>query len=181
MRLEETSFNGLYLIKEEPHADERGFFSRVLCQEFLRDNGLSTNVVQINMNYCEFAGTLRGLHYQNPPYSETKIVRCVKGRVYDVVIDLRQGSDTFGQYYSIELFDGDLTQLYIPKGFAHGYQALEPKSQIIYFVDSFYQPSSEAGIRYDDTPFNIKWPLDIECISDKDRAIPDYNKEELIV
>jgi dTDP-4-dehydrorhamnose 3,5-epimerase len=177
MIFEETILKGAYIIELEKIEDKRGFFSRVWCKREFEEKGLDSNLAQTNMSFNNLAGTLRGMHYQLAPFEEVKLVSCTRGRIYDVIIDLRQGSETFKQWVGVELTEDNHKMLYIPKNFAHGYQTLEHSSEIYYQVSQFYSPGSESGIRYNDLSFNIKWPLDVAVISDKDQSWPDYNNQ----
>ena len=177
MRFIETSLKGAYTIELEKKGDERGFFARFFCKDEFARHGLNNEVMQINNSLSTNKGTLRGMHYQLPPYQEDKIVRCLHGSLYDVIIDLRQESPTFGQWYGAELTSDNRTMMYVPKGFAHGLVTLEPNTEILYLVTQFYAPEFERGIRWNDPNFNIQWPVEPVEISDKDRNHPDFNLE----
>ena len=177
MRFIETSLKGAYTIELEKKGDERGFFARFFCKDEFARHGLNNEVMQINNSLSTNKGTLRGMHYQLPPYQEDKIVRCLHGSLYDVIIDLRQESPTFGQWYGAELTSDNRTMMYVPKGFAHGLVTLEPNTEILYLVTQFYAPEFERGIRWNDPNFNIQWPVEPVDISDKDRNHPDFNLE----
>ena len=171
MHFNSTEFSGLHTIDLEPFEDHRGWFSRLFCSREFRDAGLQTNYVQINQSFTRLKGTIRGMHYQLPPHAEIKLVRCIKGAVYDVVIDIRQGSPTFLQYYEVELSESNRRMIYIPKGFAHGFQTLCDDTSLIYQHSTFYAPQSERGIRFDDPQIGIKWPLTITDMSEKDKIL----------
>ncbi len=169
----ETPLRGVYVIEPNAFVDHRGFFARMFCSEELKEHGLKYDLVQANHSGSRRKGTIRGMHYQLPPHAETKIVKCVKGRVYDVVIDVRKNSPTFLQWYGIELNMENKKQLYIPEGFAHGFQALEDDAEIIYLVTAFYTMEFERGVRFNDAAIGIEWPLKENIIiSEKDNNIP---------
>lgn len=175
MRFTETELSGAYIIDVEPHRDERGFFARGWCQREFEEAGLVARVVQVNISTNERAGTLRGMHYQLQPHAETKLVRCTKGALFDVIIDLRPDSPTFMQWTGVELSAGNYRMLYVPEDFAHGFITLEDGTEATYQVSEFYTPGAERGIRYDDPAFGIEWPRAVDVISDKDRAWPDFD------
>ena len=170
MIFNQTELAGAYVIELEPRADERGFFARTWCQQELAHHGLNTNVVQANMSYNTHRGTLRGMHYQRAPYAETKLVRCTRGAIYDVIVDLRPDSATFKHWIGVELTADNRRALYVPEGFAHGFITLADDSDVMYQVTAFYTPGAEGGLRYDDPAFGIDWPAPIAVISDKDRS-----------
>jgi|SRR5579871_607640 len=155
-----------------PLQDERGVFSRIFCQDEMKKIGISKNIVQINHSLNKKKGTIRGMHFQYPPHAETKIIRCIKGKVYDVLVDLRKGSDTFLKWHSIELSPDKYNMIVIPEGCAHGFQTLEEDSELLYFHTEFYMPKSEGAIRFDDPLLNIHWPLPAVNISAKDKNYP---------
>ncbi len=177
MIFEETPLRGAYVIGLEKRSDERGFFARVFCTREFEEHGLVSGFVQVNNSLATEKGTLRGMHYQLAPKAEVKVVRCIKGGLQDVIIDLREGSETFGQHFSVLLTAENRKMLYVPKGFAHGFITLEPDTEAFYFVDEFYAPDLERGIRWDDPRFDIKWPLKPTVVSDKDQSHPDFNPE----
>ena len=170
----ETKLNGAYVIEIEKLEDNRGFFARSWCQNEFKAKGLVSRVVQANVSSNKKKGTLRGMHYQLSPYEETKLVRCTRGAIYDVIIDLRPGSPTYAQWVGVELTAENYKMLYVPEDFAHGFQTLEDDSEVVYQVTQFYTPGSEKGIRWDDPVFSIQWPTDVQVISDKDKSWPDY-------
>ncbi|MEM7620120.1 MAG: dTDP-4-dehydrorhamnose 3,5-epimerase [Pseudomonadota bacterium] len=176
MIFNETPLAGAYLIDLKKIGDERGFFARAFCVQEFEEQGLQTSIVQMNNSEAVKKGTLRGMHYQLAPKAETKIVRCVKGALYDVIIDLRRGSKTFGQHFGAELSAENRTMMYVPKGFAHGFMTLEDHTEAFYMVDEFYAPDSERGIRWDDKKFNIDWPLEPTVLSEKDRNHPNFDE-----
>lgn len=170
----ETKLKGAFLIEVQKFEDNRGFFGRTFCQKEFEKHGLNPNVSQANVSYNKKKGTLRGMHYQVAPYEEVKFVRCTRGAICDVIIDLRPDSPTYKQWTYAELRADSYLMLYVPEGFAHGFQTLEDDSEVIYQVSQFYTPGSERGIRYDDPAFKIEWPLAVEVISEKDRNWPGY-------
>jgi dTDP-4-dehydrorhamnose 3,5-epimerase len=170
-----TPIEGAFLIDIEKLGDDRGFFGRAFCQNEFRDNGIPFVMAQANVGYSRHKGTLRGLHYQIAPHEEAKLVRCVRGAVFDVIIDLRKESGSYGQWFGTELTADTHRLFHLPKGTAHGYLSLEDDSEIMYLVSEFYAPGAEKGIRWDDPTFKIQWPLaDNLIISEKDQAWPDY-------
>ena len=169
-----TKLEGTYLIELEKKYDRRGFFARVWCQNEFTVHGLIARLVQINLSFNKHRGTLRGMHYQVAPFEESKLVRCTRGGIYDVIIDLRPASSTYKQWIGVELTADNYKMLYVPKGFAHGFQTLEDHTEVTYQVSQFYAPQAERGVRYDDPAFSIVWPLDVRVISDKDSHWPDY-------
>ncbi len=175
MIFEETKLRGAYLIKLQELADDRGFFARSWCQREFEQRGLVAHVVQANLSFNRKKGTLRGMHYQLAPYEETKLVRCTRGAIYDVIIDLRPRSATYRQWIGAELTDANRHMLFVPEGFAHGFQSLADNTEVSYQVSQFYTPGAEQGARYDDPAFGISWPLDVRMISDKDARWPDYS------
>ncbi len=175
MRFEPTPLDGAYVIELDKIGDDRGFFARAFCVNEFAEAGLVQNFVQVNNSLSAHRGTLRGMHYQLPPHAETKIVRCIRGALWDAIIDLREESPTFGQHFHIELSAENRRMLYVPKGFAHGFITLEDDTEAFYFVDEFYAPQAERGIRWNDPEFGIPWPLDPVELSDKDQNHPDFD------
>ncbi len=174
MLFHETRLEGAFVIELEKREDTRGFFARGWCQKEFEDHGLVAQVVQTNISNNRKKGTLRGMHCQVAPFEETKLVRCVRGGIYDVIIDLRAESPTYKQWIGVELTAENYKMLYVPESFAHGLQTLEDDTEVIYQVSQFYTPGAERGIRWNDPAFRIEWPQDIEVISDKDADWPDY-------
>jgi len=174
MIFKETKLKGAYVIELEPIKDERGYFARRFCQAEFKENGLNPCVAQCNVSYNEKKGTLRGMHYQNAPYEEAKVVSCIRGCIYDVIIDLRRDSATYCQWLGVELSAENYKMLYVPGGFAHGFQTVEDNAMVFYQVSEFYHPEYERGVRWDDSSFGIKWPLNNYIISTKDRQFPDF-------
>ena len=168
----ETTLQGAFIIDLDKRPDHRGFFARTFCGEEFEAHGLKPVVAQCNTSYNYKKGTLRGMHYQIPPVAETKLVRCVRGAIYDVIIDMRPESPTFLSYVGVELSAENHRALYVPEMFAHGYQALTNDSEVVYQVGEFYQPGYERGLRYDDPFFSIKWPIEVTEISQKDSNWP---------
>ncbi|MFZ4671053.1 MAG: dTDP-4-dehydrorhamnose 3,5-epimerase [Flavobacterium sp.] len=169
MKFTATPLNDAYLIDLETREDERGFFARYFCEKEFCDAGLNTTWVQVNNSLSKTVGTLRGLHYQILPHSEVKIVRCIKGAIWDVIVDMRNDSTTFGQWYGTELNSNNRTMMYVPKGFAHGFVTLQPDSEIIYMVSNRYEPLSERTLIWSDETVAINWPITPLIISDKDK------------
>lgn len=168
-----TNILGAYIIKPDPYVDKRGEFSRIFCERVFDQNGLVNHFPQINICKNNLKGTLRGMHYQKKEFSEDKVVSCICGKIYDVIVDLRSDSETFLQSYGIELSEKNGFQLYIPKGCAHGYVTLEDNSNLLYLMSEFYNKDSSAGYRYDDPAFSIKWPVfENYIISEKDKNLP---------
>ena len=175
MKFKETPLSGAYVIDLDKIEDERGFFARYFCQREFAEHGLSTSFVQINNSLAVEKATLRGMHYQLQPMAETKIVRCLRGALWDCIIDLREDSPTFCQHFAVELTGENRTMLYVPKGFAHGFMTLTENTEALYLVDQFYAPDLERGIRFDDPRFKIEWPLPVNVISDKDSKHADFD------
>jgi dTDP-4-dehydrorhamnose 3,5-epimerase len=174
MIFSETPLEGAYVIELEKHADERGFFARVFCEQEFSEHGLSSHFVQVNNSLGEARGTLRGLHYQLAPKAEVKLVRCIRGAFYDVIVDLRKNSPTFCRHFGLELTADNRKMLYVPKGFAHGFITVKPDTEALYFVDEFYAPEFERGLRWNDPRLGIDWPIPPSVISGKDRNHPDF-------
>lgn len=174
MNFEKTNLRGAYVINIQKNNDERGFFARSFCQKEFQDHGIDNNFVQTNISFNKSAGTLRGMHYQITPWREAKLVRCTKGIIYDVIIDLEPDSKTYGSWFGIELSADNYKLLYVPQHFAHGFITLQDNTEITYQVSEYYQPMAERGIRYNDPFFSINWPTDVSVISEKDKSWPDY-------
>ena len=174
----ETKLAGAYLIEPELLRDERGFFSRMWCQREFALRGLRAGFVQGNLSYSARAGTLRGMHYQVAPDAEIKLVRCTRGSIYDVIVDLRPASPTYTEWSAAELSAANHLVLYVPEGFAHGYLTLENDTEVSYEVSQFYRPGSERGLRYDDPAFGIAWPIGVEVVSEKDRSWSTFEAKE---
>lgn len=174
MIFNETKLPGAYVIDLEPRGDERGFFSRAWCEREFVEAGLSTRIAQANVSLSRDKGTLRGMHLQLPPAGEIKLIRCIRGAIYDVIIDLRPASPTLGQWIGVELTNANRKALYVPEGFAHGFQTLTSDTEVFYQVSEFYSPEHETGVRFNDPRFGVEWPEEITVISDKDQNWPDF-------
>jgi dTDP-4-dehydrorhamnose 3,5-epimerase len=168
---------GAYVIDIEPRADARGFFARVWCAREYAEHGLETTLAQASVSVSVKRGTLRGMHYQVAPHDEVKIVRCTRGAIYDVIIDLRPGSPTYLRHVGFELSAANHRQLYIPKGFAHGFQTLADDCEVYYQMSAFYTPEAQRGVRWNDPRFNIAWPIADAIMNDRDRRYPDFTPE----
>jgi len=177
MKFTETPLKGAFVIDLEKRGDDRGFFARFYCEREYQQHGLCHDIVQINTSASKDVGTLRGMHYQLAPKAEDKIVRCIKGALFDTIIDLRPDSATFLQHFSIELTATNRSMLYVPNGIAHGFITLEPDTEAFYLVTEYYAPDRERGLRYNDPKFNIRWPITPVVISDKDKNHPDFNPD----
>ena len=181
MIFSETKLPGAFIIEVQRLEDERGFFGRSFCRREFEEHGLNPFVAQCNISFNRDAGTLRGMHYQAAPHAEEKLVRCTRGALYDVIIDLRPESPTFKRWISLELTEDNGRMIYIPKGFAHGFQTLVDKTEIFYQMSTFYHPDSSRGVRWNDPAFGIQWPeTDRVILSDRDRVWPDYTDSFLI-
>ncbi len=172
----ETKLQGAYEIDLDVRKDDRGFFARSFCQQEFATHGLRTVIAQSNVSFNAKKGTLRGMHFQVAPKAEAKLVRCTRGALYDVIIDLRPGSQTYCAWTAVELTAENGRMLYIPEGFAHGFQTFENNTEVFYQMFEFYSPEHASGVRWDDPAFGISWPLPHPLISDKDRAYPDYKE-----
>ncbi|HMH23176.1 MAG TPA: dTDP-4-dehydrorhamnose 3,5-epimerase [Puia sp.] len=170
MQFEPTPIPGAFVIRLSPFIDERGAFSRLFCENELAEIGYKQRIVQINHSINKEKGTLRGLHFQRPPHAEIKIIRCLHGRVFDVMVDLRKGSPTFSQWYGVELSPEAYNMICIPMGCAHGFQTLEENSELLYFHTAFYNKEYDGGVRFDDPQFSIHWPLPPVNVSEKDKS-----------
>lgn len=175
MIFKETDLEGAYIVELEAIEDNRGFFARSFCRKEFEKYGLNPNIVQCNISYNKKKGTLRGMHYQVKPHEEAKIVSCVKGSIYDVIIDLRPDSPTRCHWFAVELSAENFKMLYIPEAFAHGFQTLEDNTVVFYQMSEFYHPECAMGVRWDDPAFNIEWPDDARIITVKDLRYPDVN------
>ncbi len=175
MRFQATRLQDVKLIALEPVTDERGYFARTFCVHEFAAAGLATTFVQGSVSRTLQTGTLRGMHFQRAPHEEVKLIRCLAGAIYDVLIDIRPTSPTYMQWEAYRLSAGDGLQLYVPRGFAHGFQVLAPETEVSYLMDEFYSATASDGIRYDDPAFNISWPLPVTEISAKDARWPDFS------
>lgn len=174
MKFTESKLKGAYIIEVDKIGDHRGFFGRLWCKNEMEEHGLNTNLTQSNVSLSSQKGTLRGMHFQNEPYQETKLVRCTRGSVFDVIVDLRPDSPTFKQWFGAKLTADNYKMMYVPEGFAHGFLTLEDNSEVYYLVTEFYNKENESGVRYNDPAFGIEWPIDIIEISEKDNNHPDF-------
>lgn len=172
MKFVSTSLAGAFLVELQPIEDERGFFARSFCTDEFKQHGLDHRVAQCNVSFNREAGTLRGLHFQTAPHEEAKLVRCTAGVVFDVIVDLRQGSPTRYQWFGCELTARNRRAMFVPAGFAHGFQTLEDESEVFYLMSETYHPESARGLRWDDPRIGIAWPRSDPVLSDKDRSYP---------
>jgi dTDP-4-dehydrorhamnose 3,5-epimerase len=177
MLFTQTSLKDAYIIEPERVEDDRGYFARTWCQQEFVQHGLDSELSQCNISFNHKQGTVRGMHLQLLPFAETKLVRCTQGAMYDVIVDLRADSPTFQQWTAIELTADNLRALYVPKGFAHGFQTLMDDTSVFYQMSGFYHPEHARGFRWNDSTFKIDWPLPVKVIADRDRDYPDYNAE----
>ncbi|SDF94200.1 dTDP-4-dehydrorhamnose 3,5-epimerase [Limimonas halophila] len=171
MKLHETAIPGAYRIELDPKRDERGVFARIWCARTFAEHGLSGQLTQCSLSVTETRGIIRGLHYQKPPAQETKLVRCVRGAIFDVIVDVRPDSPAYGQWHAETLRAGVHTLLYVPAGCAHGFQTLADDTEVNYWMSAPHAPDAEAGIRYDDPTLAIPWPLPVAHLSDRDRRL----------
>lgn len=175
MRISPTELNGVYIIEQESRDDERGYFSRIFAKEELERTGISFEIVQASHSFTKEKGTIRGMHFQKKPKEEDKIVQCIRGKIYDVVVDLRKDSPTFGKWISEELSEDNKKMFFIPKGCAHGFQTLTDNCLVQYFMNEFYSPEHASGVRFDDPAFNILWPIKDSILSEKDKNWPSFS------
>jgi dTDP-4-dehydrorhamnose 3,5-epimerase len=180
LKFTELPLKGAYTIDLDKREDDRGFFARYWCKNEFEELGLDTNIVQINNSVSSQKGTLRGLHYQRPPKAETKIVRCIYGSIFDVIVDIRHGSKTYGQGFGKELNGENRTMMYVPKGFAHGFQTMADNVELLYLHSEFYSKEDEGGLLCNDKEIAIDWPLPISEISERDKSHPRLNELEPI-
>lgn len=174
MKFTASTLPGAYVLDLEKREDERGFFARSFCEREFADQGLTPQMVQTNVSYNTKRGTLRGLHFQAAPHEEAKLVRCTRGAIYDVIVDLRPSSATYRAWYGVELTARNYRMLLVPEGFAHGFITLEDDTEVVYQVSQFYTPGAEGGLRYDDPAIGITWPEPVRIISDKDASWPPF-------
>ncbi len=174
VRFVETPIPGAWLLELDPYVDERGAFSRLFCREAYAARGLTTHVEQTSLSYNARRGTLRGMHYQRAPFEEAKLVRCERGAIYDVVLDLRPDSPTRGRHLAVTLRGGEPRALWVPEGCAHGFLSLEDDTWVGYQISAPYAPEYAGGVRYDDPRFGIRWPVEVAVISSKDAGYPDF-------
>jgi dTDP-4-dehydrorhamnose 3,5-epimerase len=175
MIIKETKLKDAFTVDLEKREDERGFFARSFCLQELKKHGIDYQIVQANISYNKLGNTLRGLHYQSEPYGEVKMVRCTKGAIYDVILDVRKNSPTYKQWIGLELNETNYRMLIVPAGFAHGFITLQDDTVVNYMVSEFYTPGAEKGIRWNDPEFRIDWPAEVQIISEKDQNWPDYS------
>lgn len=178
MIFQETKLAGAYIIELEKLSDERGYFARTWCQREFSEHGLDPELAQCNVSFNQHKGTLRGMHYQLPPFAETKLVRCTRGAIYDVIIDLRPHSSTFLQWVGTELTEDNGRMFYVPKGFAHGFVTLTERAEILYQMSEFYAPTHARGLHWNDPLFHIDWPGPVQVISAKDQQATDAVVEQ---
>jgi dTDP-4-dehydrorhamnose 3,5-epimerase len=176
MRFNPTELPGAFLIEPELIEDERGFFARTWSKEEFEQRQLNSKIAQCSISFNAKRGTVRGLHYQIPPHEETKLVRCSAGKILDVIVDLRRNSRTFKSWASFELSCANRHMLYIPAGFAHGFQTLEENTEVVYQISEYYHPESARGVRWNDPLLNINWPLPVAAISERDKTLPLINE-----
>lgn len=174
MRFTRTEINGAFVVDLEPITDERGFFARSFCRREFVTHGLSPELAQCNVSLNRRRGTLRGMHWQTAPHEEAKLVRCTRGMLHDVIIDLRPGSTTYGQHTAVRLSAENRRMLYVPEGCAHGFLTLEDDTEVLYQMSSPYAPESARGVRYNDPAFGVLWPAEVATISERDRSYPDW-------
>ncbi len=174
MKFHPTTLKDAMLIELERRGDDRGFFARTFCVDEFAAHGLPTEFVQQNTSYSAKKGTLRGMHFQRIPYAEDKLIRCLRGAIVDIIIDLRPDSPTFRQWEAFELNDANKLQLLVPKGFAHGFQTLSDDVEVTYLVSARYTPAAEGGVRWNDPAFGVVWPMPPTEISGKDQSWPDF-------
>jgi dTDP-4-dehydrorhamnose 3,5-epimerase len=174
MKFTELSIKGAWLLDIEPSKDERGFFARTFCANEFSLHGLNTSLAQCSISFNHKKGTLRGMHYQAAPHEETKLVRCTRGAVYDVVVDIRKGSETFGKWKGFTLSEDNNQSLYIPTGCAHGFMTIADKSEVYYQISEPFHPDCTKGFRYNDGFFSISWPLPVSVVSPRDLSYEDF-------
>ena len=182
MIFQETPIQGAFVIEPERIKDHRGFFARIWCKKELRAKlGLVTQLAQTNVGFSSRRGTLRGLHFQEAPHAEVKIVRCTRGSIFDVIVDLRPDSPSYKRWFDVELSDENGKMIYVPEGCAQGYITLKDNSEMYYHTSEFYHPESASGVRYNDPEFGIVWPVEISAISQQDREWPDYSSRSQLL
>ncbi len=177
MKFTETALSGAYLIELEQHRDERGFFARAWCAQEFEAHGLFARIAQVNVSHNVRKGTLRGMHYQIAPHEEAKLLRCTRGAIFDAFVDLRENSKTHMQSLGVTLSADSGQMLYVPEGFAHGFQTLEDNTEVLYFMSNFFEPGAARGARWDDPAFGIEWPIPVTAISERDANWDDFKPE----
>lgn len=175
MHFEQTKLRDAWLIRSEPTRDDRGSFMRTFCGREFAKHGLEARYVQHSTSYSRVHGTLRGMHFQHPPHAEAKVVSCLKGAIWDVIIDLRPESPTFRCWQGFKLTSANRDRIYVPRGFGHGFQTLTDDTEVAYLISDYYAPSAAGGVRYDDPAFSIEWPLPVSMISERDRTYPNFS------
>ena len=180
MIFNETALLGAYIIEPERLEDHRGFFGRIWCNNELKQKGLQHKLAQSNVGFSYRKGPMRGLHFQKAPHAEVKIVRCTRGAIFDVIVDLRPESPSYKRWFGVQLDEENRKMIYVPEGFAQGYITLAENTEIYYHTSEFYNPSSAIGIRYNDPEFGIVWPTEITVISEQDREWPDYQSRSRV-
>lgn len=174
MRFIPAELDGAWIIEPEPSNDARGFFARTFCAREFADRGLNFSPVQCGISFNRHLGTLRGIHFQSTPFAEAKLIRCTAGRIYDVILDLRADSPSFGRWVAVELSAANRQMAYIPEGMGHGFQTLEDGTEVSYQISAYYSPDHARGIRWNDPAFAIQWPLPDPILSERDRRYPDF-------
>ena len=177
MKFFETKLKGAYIIELEKLEDNRGFFARTWDKKIFDKRGLNSDLVQMSFSHSKQKGTLRGMHFQVNPFEEIKIVRCLRGRIFDVIIDLREESETYKEWINVELDDEERKMIYIPEGFAHGFQTLEDNTEVFYQMSNWFSSEHAKGIKWNDEEFNIKWPIQNVIISEKDKMYEEFTKK----
>ena len=180
MKFLETELKGSYIIELEKSVDERGFFARTWDIEKFKELNLKSDIVHCNISFTKIKGTIRGMHYQIPPYTESKLIRCTKGKIFDVIIDLRSNSDTRYKWISVKLDASQHNMLYVAEGFGHGFQTLEDNTEVFYQNSQTHMPQFERGVRFDDPFFQIKWPINEITVSDKDKTWPLFTDDNTV-
>ncbi len=179
MKFSQTPIDGARLVEVERHVDERGYFARIWCREEFQAQGIDVDLMQASVSRNLRRGTLRGMHFTHSPSREAKLVRCSRGRVHDVILDLRPGSPSFLKHFAVTLDADEHNALYIPQGVAHGFQTLEDDCEVTYMMTDLYRPEVADGARYDDPSFGIAWPLEVTCIAQRDRSYPDFRVKSI--
>ena len=179
MKIVPLELPGAAVVELEPNTDDRGFFARTWCSREFEEAGLPSTIVQTNLSQTRLRGTIRALHYQRPPSREGKLVRCIRAEIFDVIVDIRPDSPAFLRHVGVELSEANRLALYIPPGFAHGFQTLAPDAEVWYQMTDFYQPGVTGGLRWDDPALGIQWPLEPSTMNERDATYPDLNREEL--
>jgi dTDP-4-dehydrorhamnose 3,5-epimerase len=174
MTFVETRLPGVLVVEPERHEDERGFLARAWCRREFEARGLNASLAQCNISYTKARGTVRGMHYQCAPWREAKLVRCTRGAIHDVVLDVRRHAPTYGQWVAVRLTADDRRMLYVPEGMAHGFQTLDDDTEVFYQMSAFYEPAAARGLRHDDPALGIRWPAAVTVVSEKDRRWPDW-------